>query len=141
MLWQQVVRRALDDMVWQGTVLGCILWNTFFGDVMVPASSYHCEPVAFADDLTVFKSFDRSTPDEYIEQQLHRTRAKVHKWGGANRVEFDPCKESVQILHPLLGGDVVFRLLGVMFDSKFSMKDYINQLVKRCLPKMKAILR
>ena len=41
----------------------------------------------------------------------------------------------------MLGGDVVFRLLGVMFGFKFSMKDDINQLVKRCRPKMKAILR
>ena len=47
---------VIDDSVFQGTVLGPPLWNTFFADVSVPAASTGGQEAVFADDLNVFNS-------------------------------------------------------------------------------------
>ena len=44
----------IANSVFQGTVLGPPLWNTFFNDVAIPAASTGGEPATFADDLNVF---------------------------------------------------------------------------------------
>ena len=46
---------CIDNSVYQGTVLGPPLWNAFFADVAVPASSTGGEEGMFADDLNVFQ--------------------------------------------------------------------------------------
>ena len=54
----------LDDSVFQGTVLGPPLWNSFFADVATPAKSTGGSEAVFADDLNVFQLFDRLAPSE-----------------------------------------------------------------------------
>ena len=44
----------IADQVFQGTVLGPPLWNTFFADVVRPASSSGGRPSIFAGNLNVF---------------------------------------------------------------------------------------
>ena len=59
---QVVVQGAFSDCfeiansVFQGTVLGPPLWNTFFADVSTPASSTGGREAMFADDLKIFKN-------------------------------------------------------------------------------------
>ena len=45
----------IANTIFQGTVLGPPLWNTFFNDVAIPAASTGGEPATFADDLNVFQ--------------------------------------------------------------------------------------
>ena len=45
---------VLEDTVFQGTVLGPPLWNSFFADVAAPASATGGKEAVFADDLNVF---------------------------------------------------------------------------------------
>ena len=45
---------ALTNQVFQGTVLGPTLWNSFFADVAIEAASGGGTPRKFADDLNVF---------------------------------------------------------------------------------------
>ena len=98
---------VLSNTVFQGTVLGPTLWNTFFADVSVPASSTGGQEAIFADDLNVFQIFDRRTPPDEIRSKLQECRTNVHKWGVNNRVVFDAEKEHLAIIHPLLGsGDL-----------------------------------
>ena len=42
----------IANQVFQGTVLGPPLWNTFFSDVTQPAASTGGDPSIFADDLS-----------------------------------------------------------------------------------------
>ena len=69
------------NTVFQGTVLGPPLWNLFFNDVTQPAASLGGTPSVFADDLNVFKRFDRQTPNSDIERNMHLCRVRVHHWG------------------------------------------------------------
>ena len=83
----------LSNSVFQGTVNGPPLWNAFFSDVSVPAASTGGQEAMFADDLNVFKEFDQHVPLDQVTNDLQKCRGKVHKWGAANRVSFDPSKE------------------------------------------------
>ena len=93
----------LSNTVFQGTVLGPTLWNTFFADVCTPASSTGGRESIFADDSNVFQVFARTCPIEDIYTSLQTCRARVHDWGRNNRVIFDVTKEHLQIIHPILG--------------------------------------
>ena len=55
----------ISNTVFQGTVLGPPLWNLFFCDVAQPAASLGGEPSVFADDLNVFKRFDKKSKRRY----------------------------------------------------------------------------
>ena len=49
----------IANAVFQGTVLGPPLWNTFFGNVLTPAKSLEAVSDLFADDLNAFWKLDR----------------------------------------------------------------------------------
>ena len=60
----QVIVEASDpfeifNTVFQGTVLGPPLWNLFFADVVTAAESQGGDASLFADDLNVFKVFEK----------------------------------------------------------------------------------
>ena len=74
----------IADNVFQGTVLGPPLWNTFFADVGSPASSTGGREAMFADDLNVFQEFDRRMPEEVCQERLERCRERDHNWGKAD---------------------------------------------------------
>ena len=65
---------ALTDQVFQGTVLGPALWNTFFGDVAIEAASGGGTPRKFADDLNVFQRFSLGTSNVDILNKMAQTR-------------------------------------------------------------------
>ena len=72
---------------------------------------------------------------------MSATRRRIHKWGDRNRVQFEPAKEIVVCIHPALGSDTVFKLLGILFDCKLLMEDDVVDILARCRPKINTILR
>ena len=48
----------ITNTVFQGTVLGPPLWNSFFSDVTGPAEETGGAANLFADDLSVFQEFE-----------------------------------------------------------------------------------
>ena len=131
----------LTDTVFQGTVLGPPLWNTFFADVAESASSTGGREALFADDLNVFQEFARHTPLTQIQSELEQCRGRVHTWGRKNRVGFDASKEHILVLHPSSPHGAAFKLLGLMTDPDLRMHSAIDQLLSRIRPKVTAILR
>ena len=51
----------------------------------------------FADDLNVFRKFDRNADNGDIMRTMHVCRERIHKWGRVNRVAFDSAKEHIII--------------------------------------------
>jgi len=125
---QVVVQGAFSDLftiadsVFQGTVMGPMLWNSFFSDVAIPAKCAGGSEKMFADDLSVFQEFDRSTPVPECKAKLSQCESQVHKWGRQNRVSFDAAKEHTVILHPLEWHGEAFKLLGCMIDPDMRMR-------------------
>jgi hypothetical protein len=71
---------SLEDQVFQGTVLGPPLYNTFFADLvtfMLPSKSGK----VFADNLNAFHEFDRQVHDHRIMAKFYECRDEVHAWG------------------------------------------------------------
>ena len=114
-------KRARDDQVYQGTVLGPVLWNTFFADVAGEASKDGGQEAMFADDLNVFKRYTLDTSNEDAILDMEITRTAVHKWGIRNRVTFAGIKEHIIVLHPSVGQGDVVKLLGCLIDPKLTM--------------------
>ena len=132
---------GIFNTVFQGTVLGPPLWNTFFADVALAASATGGQEEIYADDLNVFKKFDRATPNDEIVENMQTCRQDVHRWGKRNRVSFDPAKEHILIIHPASGDGEVFRLLGCMTDCKLTMVPAIEKILVQIKPKITPILR
>ena len=133
--------KDLLDTVFQGTVLGPALWNTFFDDISRVVASADLVELLFADDLNCFKTFANETPNEDILSHLRNGQKLCHDWGDMNQVEFEATKESFTILskHDAFGD--IFKLLGVLFDTQLTMLPMINHLVTKMGNKLKALFR
>ena len=88
----------LTNQVFQGTVWGPSLWNTFFEDARTPVNRAGFEDTFFADDLNCYKTYSRSCQNEVVTEELEECQAELHKWGGANQVAFDAAKEHFHVL-------------------------------------------
>ena len=132
---------ALDDMVFQGTVIGPVLWNTFFSSVTDAAVWHDGTPEIFADDLAVYKCYDKNDDSQTVKENLRRTRLKIHNWGRQHRVEFDNTKEHVAILHPAVGVGEDFKYLGCLIDCYLRMSAAVDHIVSWARPKIKELLR
>ena len=132
---------TIDNSVFQGTVLGPPLWNVFFEDVTPTAASTGGKPAEFADDLTVSKKFPKNVSNAEIKRDLQICRTRVHAWGRADRVEFDPEKEHLVVLHPVFGEGDAFKYLGCFIDCKLTMREAVDKILSQIRPKVHAILR
>ena len=74
-------------------------------------------------------------------QDLSNQRDRIHAWGARNRVQFEPSKEEMLILHPIRGMGDDFRLLGCILDNKLGMESAITAILKKIRPKIKSLLR
>ena len=116
----------LTDSVFQGTVLGSPLWNVFYEDARHSVNLKGFLESVFADDFNCWKSF-RVRHDKVEEGQagafveLEAVQQELHLWGAANRVLFDPSKESYHLLHRRFHKGDDFKLLGVVFDTQLLM--------------------
>ena len=144
---QVLVQGAYSDefeiwnSVFQGTVLGPPLWNTFFADVSIPASSCGGDEAMFADDLNVFQKVPRHTPLEECMATMEKCKGRVHQWGRVNRVSFDAAKEHMMVLHPSEAFGETFKFLGCLVDVDMRMHSVVEQVLSKIRPKITAILR
>ena len=116
----------LTDSVFQGTVLGSPLWNLFYEDARHSVNDKGFSESVFADDFNCWKSFGvRHTAVEEDQakalDELKQVQQELHLWGDANRVIFDPSKESFHLVHRRFYSGEDFKLLGVVFDSALLM--------------------
>ena len=127
-------------MVYQGTVWGPSLWNLFFEDARHAITTKGYEEVVYADDLNAFKAHDRSTPNDTLLTETATTQKELHTWGAANKVTFDSAKESSHVLcrDDPAGGD--FKILGVTFDCRLSMKTCVHDLANKCAWKIRTLM-
>ena len=132
---------ALSDMLFQGTVLGPILWNLFYGDARDAIRNLDFEEIIFVDDLNEFKIFAPETMDSVIDRQLSKCQCELHTWGSANQVSFDAEKESMHILSILNARCPEFTLLGITFDGSLIMETTMRELIDKCKWKLIWLLR
>ena len=108
---------AIENQVYQGTVLGPILWDVEFEDVHVPIRNSGYKEVTFADDLNSYRGYDGTVRNSVIMKNSKKCQTEVHKWGAAKRITFEPSKESMSIVsnHDPEGPD--FKLMGIWYDT------------------------
>ncbi len=96
---------VLANSVFQGTVLGSPLWNLFFEDASSAIDKGGFAQTTFADDLNCWRAFcirnevPIADSHAHIINDLEGIQKELHAWGRANRVTFDPSKESFHVLH------------------------------------------
>jgi len=122
----------LLNQVFQGTVWGPPLWNLFFEDARLCLELISFVAIVFEDDLNTFKPFLNAAHNAAFGEELDVAQHSLHTWERANRVSFDPNKESKHILsrQDHIGGN--FKILGVDFDCKLVMEDANNDITVEC---------
>ncbi len=88
---------AMRDMVYQGAVLGPCLWIFCYSDVQRAVRGSGFLEEAYADDLNSYKVLAPETTDSEAFAAIDAFQHEVHLRGRANRVSFDPGKESKYI--------------------------------------------
>ena len=69
---------SMDNMVYQGTVLGPLLWNLFFADAQSLVSSRHFDSIVYADDLNAYKSCVNTVTNDSIFTELDDMQSHLH---------------------------------------------------------------
>ena len=69
----------LLNMVFQGTVIGPMLWNVFFEDARLAVQEHFFEEVVFADDLSAFRGVPSSASNEVASQCCSHVQSELHK--------------------------------------------------------------
>ena len=104
----------------------------FFSDAESPIEDAHFIASISADDLNAFRSLPTSTNYQEIHAALEVCQTKLHRWGNANQVKFDPSKEAFYILHLQQNDGAYFQILGVKFDSQLKMEEMICEMAAKC---------
>ena len=123
----------IKNMVYQGTVLGPPLWNIYYADTALTVNLNGFLEIIFADDLNSVTDFGVQTPNSELQTEIDKCHQELHKWGNANRINFDPTKDSKHILAFHGGESANFRLLGVPFDNALSMRDAVREFAAKQL--------
>ena len=132
---------ALANMVYQGTVWGPPLWNSYFADARFVAEAEGFDDTFFADDLNLFRAFPASTSNNTVKEALQDCQKALHKWGEKNQVAFDASKESKHVLHRRKPDGDSFRILGILWDTKLTMLAECQEVAVRAGWKLKTLLR
>ena len=132
---------SLVDMVFQGTVWGPPLWNAFYKDARRAVRDAGFEEEVYADDLNAYKAFPTAVKNEELFEEGRRCQEKLHKWGRANQVCFDPTKESFHVFARTGGQGGNTELLGVNFDTGLAMDDAVRGLVQEVAWKLRVLQR
>ena len=134
-------KAELANQVFQGTVWGPPLWNVFFEDAREPVNKAGFLDAFFADDLNCYKMYHKSCQNKVVYEELAGCQKELHKWGAANRVQFDATKEHLHVLDRHTPEGEGFELLGVDFDEKLTMQKEVDELANRCHWKLRTLLR
>ena len=128
-------------MVFQGTVFGPPLWNTFFEDAAEAIHELLYSEVVYADDLNAYREFPGITPNYKTRASLKLCQQELHAWGKANQVVFDSKKESFHILSKSEAAGAEFKLLGLVLDVSITMRSAVEEVVLEAGWKLKMLLR
>ena len=143
----------IEASVPQGSVIGPMLWNVFFNDLlqMIPQS------FAYADDCTLtFKCTDENRC-ETIEL-INDTLNLITIWGNLWQVELAPEKTQVMLItrrqqnpeevlpNIKLNGRPLqlehsINILGIEIDSKLTFTSHVSELAKKCGKKLACLRR
>ena len=132
---------GLLDMVFQGTVWGPQLWNSFFGDASKPVRKCGFEEIVYADDLNGFKAFPRNTPNKEVLTEVARCKEELQRWGQANSVTFDSGKESAHVLCKDTPEGEELKALGILFDGKLTMTSTVKEMVSEAQRRIRVLER
>ena len=132
---------VIENQVFQGTVLGPPFWNLFFADVQKVIEAEGAQSSVYADDLNAFKTFDSETSNDDILADMGKCADKVHEWGSANQVLFDPSKEGFCVMHRRDHEGNDFTLLGVSYDPQLTMFRFLKSLGRRMSNKLAVLLK
>ena len=133
--------RTLSNMVYQGTVWGPPLWNSFFEDARKAVASNEFSETAYADDLIAFRGFFEGVSHAILDAAMLSCQSDLRRWGEANQVTFDPAKESFHIISRHRPKGTNFVELGVEFDCRLIMRDAVHQCAVEAGWKIKCVLR
>ena len=131
----------LLDMIFQGTVLGPILWNTFFEDARLAIKAAGFTETMFADDLQAYKRYTKDVRNTTIFRHTTKCQEELHKWGEANCATFEDSKESVTILSRSDPAGPAFKNMGITFDAGLYMHTAIESLVDKVNWKLRTVMR
>ena len=131
----------LENMVFQGTVWGCILWNVFYEDSRRAITETGHNEIIYADDLNAWKVYQQDESNDDILSEARECQQNLHQWGGTNRVSFDPLKESMHVLSFTDPQGALFRILGILYDPRLTMSNAVSELVSQCRWKIQMLLR
>ena len=132
---------CIQDMVYQGTVMGPQLWNLFFEDAASAINEIMFEEVVYADDLNAYKIVPSTTSAVSCMEVIDKVQVELHRWGYANQVTFDASKESKHVLSRSDAFGPDFKLLGVMFDTELAMDVAVRALTGKVKWKLQMLLR
>ena len=134
-------RKHLKNSVYQGTVLGSPLWNIHYADAAKAVRKQGFLEVIFADDLNCVREFGPEVSQRVVEHELRQCQRELHAWGGANRVLFDPGKESFHGIHRGRHFGDEFKILGVIFDTQLGMHAAAREIAREAGWRLKTLLR
>ena len=76
----------LDNMMFQGTVWGPMLWLVFYADSAEPILRLDFTGIVFADDHNAFRVYSASARQDEILADMDACQWELHQWGKANQV-------------------------------------------------------
>ena len=100
--WTKVVvggvssdRYDLENMVFQGTVWGPLLWNVFYEDARKAIRACSYNEIVFADDLNAFRKYESKVKNDTIMDDIDKCQTELHVWG-AGELRHLRCWKGVQ---------------------------------------------
>ena len=143
----------IEASVPQGSVIGPLLWNVYFNDLLhlVP------EAEAFADDCTLSFTCDDTNRVETIIR-INETLKKILIWASRWKITLAPDKTQILLISrkqdppgiqlpkikfqgKILKPEMNINLLGVKLDNQLNFVDHVKELAKKCGKKLSAIRR
>jgi hypothetical protein len=138
---KQSKRMHLRNMVFQVTVWGPPLWNTYFGECVCAIRSCGFEVVIYADDCNASKVYPRARSTNSIMEDLHGCQQALHSWGRANAVTFDAGKEQFLVLCGVEPSGAPAKLLRIEFDNRLGMASAVHRCAANASLKTKSLMR